>query len=384
MASKYCTRVFGQLQGLMDRHQIKAIIKKHKSDYRVRVLFAWQHLQVMILYQFCFAQSLRDMISSYRSSQKLHQLVGLDHLARSTFSDANTHRAAAVFGDIFTYLYGKLINVTTRQNQARKFKDVFLVDSTLIKLTLAMIHWASYRKQTAAIKLHFMLKLLEEVPAQVKLTVGRMHDVNKLAQLTYLKGMTYIFDRGYLAYDFLAKLIRDQAFFIVRFKKGNVIKVTKNLKLPKTTEYADFTLLSDQMVLVGGVVKKIIMPLRLVTFETNEGIIMSVLTNRFDLSAQTIALLYQKRWQIELFFRWIKQHLKVKTFMGTCENAVLVQIFTALITYVLLNLLKVLSGYSGSLYELLREVKNNYQATLRDIVGTPLHEALQAVDAAAG
>src|SRR5262249_48644708 len=177
MTSTYCTRVFGHLQRLMERGKVNELVGKHKSDYRTRLLFTWQHLQVMVFYQFCFAKSLRDLVSSYQCSQKLHKLIGLDHLARSTFADANNHREAAVFGDLFMHLYGKLMQAAASRNVKGKFRNVFLVDSTLIKLTLDMIHWASYRKKKAAIKLHFMLKLLGEDPVHGRLPVGVIHHV---------------------------------------------------------------------------------------------------------------------------------------------------------------------------------------------------------------
>ena len=266
-----------------------------------------------------------------------------------------------MFAEIFYYLVDIAIKnkrIKLSNEEKRYIKNIKILDSTLISLCLKYFSWAEYRKSVGAIKIHTLYDLESLCPEKIFMTTGKPHDSKLIKTMGFQPHHTYLMDRAYCKYTEFDAMCDEEIYFVTRMKTNATIEVLKEHELPQ----GQHNILSDSTIIVGGEAsgKRMKHPLRLViVYNEKEGCPVFILTNRFDLTAIEIANLYTYRWEIEEFFKWIKQHLKVKKFFGTSENAVLIQILTALIVYVLLLLMQEELDFQGTFLELTRIFKNN-------------------------
>jgi IS4 transposase len=306
----------------------------------------------MIFGQLTNRDSLRDLIVTIGAHNKKSYHLGFGkNVTRSNLSKANENRESKIFEDFAYYLIDIARGKRSNSDFAIKGK-VYAFDSTTIDLCLSAFWWAKFRKHKGGIKLHTLLDITTQIPAFVHITTAKVHDVNAMDAIPYEVGAYYVFDRGYVDYTRLYKITQLDSYFVVRAKKNLRFKIETYLPVNETTG-----ILSDQIGVLKGdnVYKTYPVKLRKVAFydkEMNRTFIY--LTNNMELPPEQIALLYKNRWQIELFFKWIKQHLKIKSFWGTSENAVRIQIYSAIIAYCLVAIVGHDLQINRTTYEILQ------------------------------
>jgi Transposase DDE domain/Domain of unknown function (DUF4372) len=346
--------VFAQLLDCLPQYEFDKCVHRYRGNFRIRSLPAYEQFLVMAFAQLTFRESLRDIETCLRAlGPKLYHSGIRQPTARSTLADANEKRDWRLFAD-FAHV---LIQQTSTLYAGEAFgaelaQAAYALDSTTIDLCLSLFPWAKFRRHKAAIKLHTLLALRGNYPIVVIVTPGSVHDVNILDQLAYQAGSFYVFDRGYLDFARLHRLHQSGAFFVTRAKKN--FRCTRRYSRPvdKTTG-----LRFDQTVVLTGFYARRDYPdaLRRIGFrDPASGKTLVFLTNNFTEPALTIAQLYHCRWQIELFFKWIKQHLRIKAFYGTSENAVRTQVWIAIAVYLLVAILKKRLHLGLSLYTILQ------------------------------
>ena len=350
--------VFGQLMQLISRHGFEQSVERYTGDRYTKSFSCWQQLIVMLYSQARGLNSLRDIAVSLRSQRRKWYHLGLESVARSTLADANSKRSADIYKEVFYDFLIKCQNLAP--GHRFRFKNpLYTMDSTLVKLCLSVFPWASYRKRKGALKIHTLLDHNGCLPSFLTVTDGRCHDVrvvkdNKYGFPALLPDSIITVDRGYYDFNWFYSLHLNRVFFITRAKQNLKYEVTGQQQVPKNKG-----VISDQTIRLTGYYQQQYYPenLRLITFyDSKKKKELVFITNNFKLAAFTIAELYKHRWQIELFFKWIKQNLKIKTFLGTSENAVMTQIWTAMIYYLLLAFIKFQSRYAYSLHELTRVI----------------------------
>ena len=309
----------------------------------------------MIFAQLTQRESLRDIEACLRSLGPTYHLGIRGTVARSTLADANERRDWRTFADFAQVLIGIARRLYRSESLATELAEtVYAFDSTTIDLCLALFPWAPFQKEKAAIKLHTLLDLRGSIPTSVHITHGRIGDVSVMPELLPEAGSFYIFDRGYMDFRQLHRFQQARAFFVIRAWKNLVFRRRYSHLIDPASG-----LRSDQTITLIGrqTARKYPEALRRVHYlDAERARDLVFLTNNFQLSALTIARLYKSRWQVELFFRWIKQHLRIRAFFGTSENAVKTQIWTAISAYVLAAILKKRLGLEVSLYTFLQVV----------------------------
>ena len=362
--------VFAQLMGELPKYEFDKCVRRYRGDYRVRSLSSYEQFLVMGFAQLTYRESLRDIETCLRalSSKLYHSGIG-QPTARSTLADANEKRNWRIFSDFAHVLIEQARALYAEEPFGAELKQAaYALDSTTIDLCLSLFPWAKFRRHKAAIKLHTLLTLRGCFPTVVILTTGQVHDVNILDQLVCEAGSFYIVDRGYLDFGRLHQIHRCGAFFVTRAKKNSRFQRRYSRPVDKATG-----LLFDQTVVLTGFRSRQQYPdaLRRIGFrDPQTGKRFVFLTNNFTEPAFTIAQLYRCRWQIELFFKWIKQHLRIKAFYGTSENAVRTQVWIAIAVYVLVAILKKRFRLSASLYTILQIL------SLTLFEKTPIRQAL--------
>jgi len=332
--------VFAQVIDELPRHELAKCVDRYRGDFHVRAMSCYEQYLMMAFAQLTCRESLRDIETCLRAlGPKLYHSGIRSRPARSTLADANERRDWRIFSDFAhvlirqaTELYGDEDLGIELQNAA------YALDSTTIDLCLSLFPWAKFRRAKAAIKLHTLLTLRGNYPTVVILTPGKVHDVNILDELTFDAGAFYIMDRGYLDFVRLHRMHEDRAFFVTRGKKNFRFRRRYSRPVDKSTG-----LRFDQTVLLTGFYshQQYPDPLRRIGYrDPLTGNALVFLSNNFRVPALTVAQLYKARWQVELFFKWIKQHLRIKAFYGTSENAVRVQIWIAISVYVLVAILR--------------------------------------------
>jgi len=339
--------LMGQLLQLIPRHVFDHLVETHAwQGPDVRKFSYWSHLVTMLFGQWSARKSLRDVVFSInRQARKLYHL-GLSKVRRSTLSDANRERPAVIFEKTYYKLYERLS--AELEPQPQKAPPIKIIDATTIDLCAAVFPWAKFRTRKGAIKLHTVLTGL--LPQCVLVTEGKTHDRQAVQHLRFKPGDLLIFDRAYLDYAWLYRLHQDGVWFVTRLKSNSCFEVVREA-------WSGGPILADQVIRLSSPQGQACYPepLRRVHYRDPEtGKEYVFLTNRLDLSALEVAELYRRRWQIELFFKWIKQNLKIKAFYGTSKNAVLIQIWTALIAYLLLVWVKFKTKAGWGLLELSR------------------------------
>ena len=362
--------VFAQLLDFLPKYEFDKCVARYHGNFLVRKLPAYEHFLVLAFAQLTWRESLRDIATCLAAlGPKLYHSGFRQPTARSTLADANEQRDWRIFADFAQVLIAQATALYAKDPFLADLKaTAYALDSTTIDLCLSLFPWAKFRQHKAAIKLHTLLTLHGNFPTVIIVTPGCVHDVNLLDQLAWEAGSFYIMDRGYLDFARLHRLHQSSAFFVTRAKKNFRFVRRYSRPVDKTTG-----LRLDQTVITAGVQaqENYPTPLRRVGYrdlKTGTGLVF--LTNNFTAPALTIAQLYHGRWQIELFFKWLKQHLRIKAFYGTSPNAVRTQVWSAIAVYLLVALLKKRLHLKSSLYTILQIL------SLTLFEKTPIRQAL--------
>ena len=346
--------VFAQLMDFLPLHTFRRCVQRYPSPRVTKTFSSLDQFLCMAFAQLTFRESLRDIEVCLRSHKaKLYHLGIRGHVARSTLAYANENRDWRVYCD-----FAQALIVTARKLYVHDDfgvdldNTVYALDTTTIDLSLSVFPWAHFRKTKAAVKMHTQMDLRGNIPSFIHISNGKMHEVNVLDLITPEPGSFTIMDRGFLDFGRLYRLTQAAAFFVIRPKSNTLFKRVYSRPVDKTTG-----LRCDQTVRLAGVKTPDDYPqyLRYVVFydeKTDKR--LGFFTNNFELPALTIAQLYKCRWQVELFFKWIKQHLRIKAFFGTTPNAVKTQIWIAISAYVLVAIVKKRLGAEASLYTILQ------------------------------
>lgn len=325
--------VLSQLQSFIFGYDFKNIIDSHQGDKGVKTFKTRNLLSIMMYMHMTSKKSLRDIVDSLSSKRNLWYHLGLASVSRNNLSYALANRSCKIFEQSFYWLLQKLQHERGFVSDKRfKFKmPVKILDSTTISLCLSLFDWATFRKAKGGIKLHVMFDAREQIPDFVVMSTAKQHDIQAARHMELPKNSIFVMDKGYICFDFLAKINKNSSFFVTRTKTNTQYKILERRKKTNRKIKADWIVKFSSY-------KKRDYPelLRVVRYRDDEsGKTYEYMTNNFSLSAMTIADIYKSRWDIELFFKWIKQNLKIKTFIGTSENAVLIQVWTAMIAYLL-------------------------------------------------
>ena len=347
--------VLGQMLQLLPRHVFEHRVETHSwQGPQPRKFSYWSQLVAMIYAQLGGKKSLRDLVFSLgRHPKKLYHL-GLGPIKRSTLADANEQRPACIFAQTSFHLLHRFQAELSRQSGSKH--RVNILDATYVPVCHSLFPWADFMPGKSAVKLHFLLDAQAVTPEDLQVTSGQVHELEVARTLDFAPGDLLLLDRGYVDFAWLYSLQQDNVDFVTRLPGHIRYRVLQENPVP-----ADSPVLAEQIIQLSTVYSRKHYPetLRLVHYRDPETGKESVfLTNRQDLPALAVADLYRQRWQIETFFRWIKQDLKIKAFYGTSENAVLIQIWTALIAYLLLLWIKLRSRLGWSILELTRLVQN--------------------------
>lgn len=343
--------IYNQILHLIPRHQFESLVKRYKGDHYVKYYTCWQQFITLLYAQIKAKDSLRDIETSLKAQSSRWYHIGLKDIKRSTLSDANNQRDYRIYEDFFYSLLDRCKSITPKHKF--RFKNpLYTLDATVIELCLSLFPWAKFRKKKGALKLHYLYEHSGSIPSFIVITDAKQHEIKvaKEQDLPIVSDSIISVDRAYIDYKWLYSLKKSRISFVTRAKSNMKYKVIGQHKVDKTKG-----LVFDKDVMLTGFYQRRYYPekLRLIGFkdlETKKKLIF--LTNNFTLSAYTITQIYKARWQIELFFKWIKQNLKIKSFLGTSKNAVLTQIWVAMCYYLLLSYIKYQTKYSYSLLEL--------------------------------
>ena len=346
--------VFAQLMQHLPLTTFRRCVARYNGEYRIQQFSCLDQYLCLAFAQLTWRESLRDIEACLRAqSSKLYHLGFRSAIARNTLANANAVRDWRIYADFAQHLIGIARRLYADDLLALDLDEtVYALDSTTIDLCLSVFPWAPFRSTKAAVKLHTLLDLRGSIPSFIFISDGKMHDVNILDQLVPEAGAFYVMDRGYLDFERLAHLDDAGSFFVTRAKSN--LKARRRYSRPVDRSTG---LVCDQTVLLTGFYSRqgFDRPLRRIKFnDPQTGKRLVFLTNNFALDALTIAKLYKCRWQVELFFKWIKQHLRIKAFFGTSENAVKSQIWIAVSVYVLVAIVKKRLALPASLYEILQ------------------------------
>jgi hypothetical protein len=346
--------VFAQLMDFVPRHDFDACVRRYHGDSRPRGFSCRDQFLCMAFAQLTFRESLRDIETCLRALEhKLYHAGFRGKVSRSTLADANRAHDWHIFADFAQVLIGRARKLYADEPLGVELEQtVYALDSTTIDLCLSLFPWARFRRRKGAVKLHTLVDLRGNIPTFVRITHGKTHDVTVLDHLPIEPGAFYVMDRGYVDFQRLYRFTTCSAFFVTRAKRGLDFTRRARRRVDKITG-----LRSDQTImLVGPKTSRLYPdPLRRVVFYDAENDRRFVfLTNNFTLPALTIAKLYKCRWQVELFFKWIKQNLHIKAFYGTTDNAVRIQVWIAISVYVLVAIVRKELGVERSLSEILQ------------------------------
>lgn len=345
--------IFAQLIEFLPQKYFQRLVIKYEGDKYVKHFTCWNQLLVMMFGQLSNRDSFRDLTNTISAHMnKTYHLGFSKNVSRSNLSKVSERREPKIFED-FAY---HMIGIARKKRISKDFEiegQVYAFDSTTIDLCLNVFWWAKFRHTKAGIKMHTLFDVEMQIPTFIHITEAKVHDVNAMDIIPYETGVYYIFDRGYYDLKRLYHINKISAYFVIREKSGLNYKVIKD----NDTNHNWGGILSDQLIQLTGYAsaKKYPDELRRVVFyaETLNRTFV-YLTNNVEISAEQIALFYKYRWQVELFFKWIKQHLKIKSFWGTTESAVRIQIFTAITAYCMVAIVEHDLGLHRSTYEVLR------------------------------
>jgi len=348
--------VLAQVLKLVPRHQFETLARAHHSGRRFRKTSRWSQFVALATGQLAGRLSLRDIVSNLTAQLSSLYHLGSTGVARSTLARVNEHQPHAFYEALFGKLYARCR--TAAPGHGFRFKNkLYSLDASSIDLSLSIFPWAQFRKRDGALKLHVGLDHDGGIPAFMSLTDGKVHEVTAARKRRFPAGSIIVMDKGFLDYSWYKSLSEQGVFFVTRARKNMRYRVIERRAVNKSTG-----LQADQTIrLTGQKSRHQALPLlRRVSYRDPEsGQRYQFLTNNFALAAATIAAVYKQRWQIELFFKWIKQNLKIKAFLGTSKNAVMTQIWVAMCVYLMLAYLKYLSKTSASMQQILRLLQLN-------------------------
>ena len=353
--------LFSQIISKLDRSKFKRLVHTHQSDKHQKGFNSWSHLVSMLFCQFANSQSVRDISNGLRSATgNLNHLGMAKAPSKSTLSYQNKNRSWKLFRDYYYVLLKSLGQQAHFKGTKFKIKSkIFLLDATTISLCLSLFDWAKYKTKKGAVKMHTLLDYDGHLPAYINITDGKTADNKGAYDIPLLKGSVIVADRFYNDFSLLNVWDTNQVYFVVRHKQNIKFKIVKELELPENRHQH---VLKDEIIQLMGTKTKEKYPrkLRRVAMwdEKNQQTI-EVITNQMSWTANTITELYKARWEVEIFFRDIKQQLHIKSFIGTSQNAVMIQIWTALITILILKALKTQAKYTWYLSNLVAFIRLN-------------------------
>jgi hypothetical protein len=342
--------VFAQLMDFVPAHEFRRCVERYSGNYKVSKFSCWDQFLCMAFAQLTYRESLRDIETCLRSVEsRLYHLGIRGHIARSTLADANENRDWRIYADFAQVLIRTARSLYAKESFGVELEQtVYALDCTTIDLCLSLFPWARHRAQNAAVKMHTLLDLHGNIPAFITVLPAKIHEVNVLDQLVAEAGAFYLVDRGYLDFERLYALKQALAFFVIRARKNFLFQRTSSRSVDRSTG-----LRCDQSIRLKSFypAKYYPEPLRRIRYhdaKTQKTFVF--LTNNFLLPSLTIPQLYKCRWQVELFFKWIKQHLRIEKFYGDSPNAVKTQIWIAISVYVLLSIIRKRLGLELKLY----------------------------------
>src|SRR3989338_2468468 len=365
--------ILGQMLKMFSRYEFQKAVSETGTEYHSRGFSSWNHFVAMLFGQLSGQDSLRGIDAGLATQSAMLYHTGIKPIHRSTLAYANEHRSHELFKKIFLAMLSKCEAIAPKHKF--KFKNpLYTIDATIISLCLSLYDWAKFRTAKGAIKLHVKLNHSGYLPNFMVMTPGKVHETQIAPSIPLDKGDVAIFDKGYTDFKWYKSLDAKGVFFVTRIKRNAHYKVIERKNVSRF-KY----IYSDQILKLKGFYSKRKYPSILRRIRSKDpvtGKIISILTNNFIWSAATIAKIYKERWQIELFFKCIKQQLKVKSFVGTSKNALLSQLWVALITYLLLSYLKFKSRFAWSIYMLCSIIPANLFArrNLWDWLNSPFHE----------
>ena len=346
--------IFSQLTDFLSWSQFQACVARYQGDYKLKSFSCWDQFLCMAFAQLTYRESLRDIEACLRANQtKLYHMGIRGRVSRNTLANANSVRDWRIYAD-FAQLLIKQARELYRDDEFSLAlqQTVYALDATTIDLCLSLFPWAPFRKRKGAVKLHTLLDLRGNIPTVIIITHGLIHEVNILDQLTFEAGAFYLMDRAYLDFPRLHRLHLSSAFFVTRARKRFDCQRLYSAPVDRTSG-----IMCDQIVTLSNPVPRAGYPdklRRIRYFDPQQERRLIFLTNNFTLPPLTVAQLYRSRWQVELFFKWIKQHLRIKKFYGTSANALKTQIWIAISIYVLVAIVKKQLKLEGSLYRILQ------------------------------
>jgi hypothetical protein len=348
--------VFSQIMDFFPRRRFHGCVNRHQGDHRVRTFTCLDQFYCMAFAQLTGRESLRDIETCLRAiGPKLYHAGIKTKVSRNTLAKANELRSWKIYRDLAMILIEQARTLYARQPLARNLKRaIYALDSTVVDLCLTLFPWAQHRRHKSAVKIHTQLDLRGSIPTFIRITGGQTHDIHFLDHVVFEAGAFYVMDKGYIDFQRLHHLHQQRAFFVIRAKNNLAFSRSESRPVNKTHGVR-----SDQTIRLTGPKSSTYYPeplrrIHYVDVELNKRFFF--LTNNFIMSPATIARLYKFRWQIELFFKWIKQHLHIKSFYGTTANAVKIQIWIAISVYVLVAIVKKELHLEASLYEILQVI----------------------------
>lgn len=353
---QYSNTIFNQLLNFLPKDSFSQFVGQHHGDKYVKRVTTWNQLILLLYAQSTGKDSLREIETGFKAHDGSWYHLGVNSVAKSSLADANRRRSYQIFEKLFYSLLKQCQEVLPERDFSFK-NPLYSFDSTTIKLCLSIFDWAKYSKTKGALKLHTLFNNRTTVPELLILSDGKTGDITaaKEKDLPLEKGSIIVFDRAYIDYEWWAKLNNDGIFFVSRVKSNQNIfvvgqhktKLEKNILADETVIFGDYHAMNVYSEKLR----------RVKYFDEENGKVYIYLTNNFELTAGQIAQIYKERWQIELFFKWIKQNLKIKTFLGTSKNAVMTQIWVAMVYYLLLAYIKFQTKFKKSLLEFTRMIR---------------------------
>jgi hypothetical protein len=366
--------IFAQLIEFLPHKEFQKCVVRYRGDANPRGFSCWDQYLAMVFAQLTYRESLRDIqacLGAMRS--KLYHMGFRGSVRKSTLADANDTHDWRIYADFAQVLIAMARPLYANEPLGVELdQSLYALDSSTIDLCLSLFPWARFRRHKGAVKMHTLLDLHGNIPTFIHITDGKVHDVNVLDLILPEAGAIYVMDRGYIDFERLYRFTLESAFFVVRTKSNVLLQRRYSHPVDKDTGVR-----SDQTVVLASLESALVYPdaLRKVVYvDAKTGKRLVFLTNNFALPAATIAAIYKQRWQVELFFKWIKQHLRIKAFYGTSENAVKTQIWIAVSVYVLVAIVRKRLELANSLYQILQVLS----LTLFEI--TPILRALQQID----
>jgi len=352
----HCNTILSQILKLVPRHDFERLAKLHHSGRTFRTASRWSQFVTMAIGQLSGRRSLRDLVDNVSAQQQRLYHLGSAKLSRSNLSRINEDKPCELYQSLFAALLKRCQSAAP--GHGFRFKnELYSMDASTIDLCLSVFPWASFRKAKGGIKLHVAMNHKGNLPEFVTVTDARTHEVNEGRRVDFPKGSIVAVDRGYTDYEWYKTLSDKGIYFVARLKSNATTRIVERREVDRSKGVS-----SDHTIVFTGVTtsKRCPIPLRRVRYrDATTGRRYEFLTNNFSLAASTIAAIYKSRWQIELFFKWIKQNLKIKSFMGTSKNAVMTQIWIALCVYLLIAYLKFMSKAKKSMQQILNLLQMN-------------------------